>query len=217
LLRRWFALACPRAYLLQALRTAGSVRLASTRWPHVAFGGGIPPFGKRAKKMSKRIVDSFWSVALATFSAAVGMLAINHCSGSFALGSSTPLREGSLLQSLDIGWDGARGTLVFVLAKDCRLSSENSSFYPRLETALARRDDLRVVAILPQGSDQVACQVGPQGVAAEQVQIADLESIGIPETPALILADARGIVRKLWVGKLAAHEEDEVLAALKIR
>jgi len=49
----------------------------------------------------------------------------------------------------------------------------------------------------------------------DQVRQVSLGTIGVRGTPTILLVDGKGVVTKLWTGKLQAQAEDEVLAALR--
>jgi hypothetical protein len=78
----------------------------------------------------------------------------------------------------------------------------------------AGRENIHLIAVLPQAFDESKKYLDDLGVAIEEVKQAQLDSIGVYGTPTLILVNNQGVVITSWVGKLSADGEAEVLRRL---
>jgi thiol-disulfide isomerase/thioredoxin len=102
-------------------------------------------------------------------------------------------------------------TLLLVLQKGCHYCSESAPFYQRLAREAA--DRVRLVAVLPQAVEEGRGYLSELGVPALDVRQAKLGSLEVGGTPTLIMLN-RGTVTDVWVGKLDAAEESQVLSKL---
>jgi len=48
-------------------------------------------------------------------------------------------------------------------------------------------------------------------VQVDEIKHADFQSLQVGGTPTLLLVDSKGIVQKVWLGKLSEAKEKEVL------
>lgn len=112
------------------------------------------------------------------------------------------------------GVDWARGdrTLVLVLAKGCHFCSESARFYRRLAREVHQAGGgVQLVAALPQDVATGRGYLAGLGVEIPEVRSAPLDSLHVPGTPTLILADHAGRVVDSWVGLLPPEREEEVV------
>src|ERR671938_251056 len=75
----------------------------------------------------------------------------------FFLTPSSPTHEisaGTKVSLPGMDWGGSRKTLVMVLQKGCHFCSESAPFYQRLVRETSGQPGLRLVAVLPQGTDE---------------------------------------------------------------
>lgn len=104
-------------------------------------------------------------------------------------------------------------TLLLVLQKGCHYCSESGPFYQKLAREVSGRAQVKMVAVLPQDPDEGRRYVSDLGVPAVDVKQASLDSLSVGGTPTLIMVKG-GTVSDVWVGKLDATEESEVLSKL---
>ena len=113
-----------------------------------------------------------------------------------------------------VDWSNNNQTLLLVLQKGCHFCTESAPFYQRLVRETAGRENIHLIAVLPQAFDESKKYLDDLGVAIEEVKQAQLDSIGVYGTPTLILVNNQGVVITSWVGKLSADGEAEVLRRL---
>jgi len=113
-----------------------------------------------------------------------------------------------------VDWSNNNQTLLLVLQKGCHFCTESAPFYQRLVRETAGRENIHLIAVLPQTFDESKKYLDDLGVAIEEVKQAQLDSIGVYGTPTLILVNNQGVVITSWVGKLSADGEAEVLRRL---
>jgi len=112
-----------------------------------------------------------------------------------------------------VDWSKNGRTLVLAISTQCHFCKESTPFYRRLEQEVGR--GVKMVAVLPQPAAEAEQYLKNEGVRVDQVRQVSLGTIGVRGTPTILLVDGKGVVTKLWTGKLQAQAEDEVLAALR--
>lgn len=122
------------------------------------------------------------------------------------------IEPGTKLGLTGIDWAKNGQTVVLALSDKCRFCSESAPFYQRLVNHAQRAS---LVAVLPQTVEQGKSYLEKLNVAVDDVRQAPLIRMGVTASPTLILVDEKGAVIDLWVGKLSANREAEVLARLK--
>jgi len=113
-----------------------------------------------------------------------------------------------------VDWSRSERTLVLALSTTCHFCSESAGFYKRLLADVSGRG-VHVMAVLPQDSAAGRAYLDGLGVPVSQVLQGSLDSVYATGTPTLLLLDAHGKIRKVWVGKLEPVREDEVIASLR--
>jgi hypothetical protein len=101
-------------------------------------------------------------------------------------------------------------TLVMALQKGCRYCEESSSFYRRLREQRAGVLP-RMVAVVPGNKTEIASYLSHQGIIVDDIVNASLSDIKVSYTPTLLLVDRSGSVTDVWIGKLDARKESEVI------
>lgn len=121
---------------------------------------------------------------------------------------------GSKIELAGMDLSGEDRTLLLVLQKGCHFCTESGPFYQRLmrETA-ARGGRVKLLAVLPQETDEGRRYLNDLGVNIERVTQARLGSLDVSGTPTLIML-TRGKVSDVWVGALTPDREAEVLNKL---
>lgn len=105
-------------------------------------------------------------------------------------------------------------TLLLVLQKGCHYCTESAPFYQRLAREAADKvGRVKVVAVLPQAVDEGRSYLSELGVPALDVRQAQLGALSVGGTPTVIMV-SRGTVTDVWVGKLDAAGESQVLSKL---
>lgn len=122
---------------------------------------------------------------------------------------------GTKVSMSGVNWAQNKQTLLVVLQKGCHFCSESAAFYRQLAKAIEGRDDLHVVAVLPQQVGDSKQYLSELEVPINDVKQASLDTIGVRGTPTIIIVDSRGVVVRSWVGKLPSNKEAEVFAALR--
>jgi hypothetical protein len=123
-----------------------------------------------------------------------------------AIGASVPLSG--------VDWKSHSKTLVFGLSTQCHFCTESAPFYRQLVAKFGDKNDVHLLAVLPQSSVESRDHLVRLGVRIEDVRQESLNSIPINSTPTLLIVDQRGIVVNEWVGKLTPAQESAVLAAV---
>jgi thioredoxin-related protein len=124
------------------------------------------------------------------------------------------LKPGDKLALEDVDWRQSKKTLVMVLSTNCHYCTESAPFYQRLAREKSGRDDVRLLAVLPQSVEESRKYLDTNGVAVNDVRQEKSGAIRVPGTPTLIMVDSSGAVVDSWVGKLPPEKEDEVLKSL---
>lgn len=126
------------------------------------------------------------------------------------------VKVGSKIALPGIDWSKSDQHLVLVLQKGCHFCAESAPFYQKLIRETAGRNDLQLIATLPQSVDESRQYLGEMGLSINEIKQVAPSSVGAPGTPTLLLVDASGAVTDAWVGKLPPAKEDEVLRRLKL-
>jgi len=132
--------------------------------------------------------------------------------GDFQRSPNGP-REGTRLPSLT-GYDLARHeqTLILALQTDCSYCEASLPFYRQLAAAAARDDcGTGLLAVFPEEDQDVADFVDGNDLRVPTLAGVSLSSLGVAGTPTLMLVDAAGTVRGVWVGSLQSDDERKVL------
>jgi len=75
----------------------------------------------------------------------------------------------------------------------------------------------RIVAVLPQSLGDSKQYLAKLAVTVDEVRSVPLMDIAVTGTPTMLLVDGNGIVRNVWVGKLAEDRQAEVLSAISVK
>jgi hypothetical protein len=112
---------------------------------------------------------------------------------------------------------GSTKTLVVAIAPTCHFCNESMPFYKSLMDERNKKSSpVKVVGAVPgaEAKDPEGKHLADAGVTFDGLSAVDFQAIKVPGTPTLLLVDAGGKVEKVWVGKLTADKEKEVLAVL---
>ena len=125
-------------------------------------------------------------------------------------------REGETLPAIDgYSFKDAEATLVLAVRSTCKYCTESMPFYTRLNDSLKQTGRAtRLVAVSTDSVDVLKEYFDKHGLAPELLRTVSEKDLKIAGTPTLILADANGVVKKIWVGLLNAEREAAVISAV---
>ncbi len=127
-------------------------------------------------------------------------------------GSTIPPQViGQKLALKDVDWSQKPKNLVLALSNTCHFCSESAPFYQRLIRQVQKRDDIHVMAVLPQSTDQGIAYLKRLDVPITDVRQVQFATVPISGTPTILLVQSSGEVEKAWVGKLVPEMESKVL------
>jgi hypothetical protein len=109
-------------------------------------------------------------------------------------------------------WSRNGRTLVLAISTQCHFCRESSPFYRRLQQQAAK--SIKVMAVLPQAVPAAEEYLKTEGVQVNEVRQVPLATIGVRGTPTMLLVNGKGVVEKVWVGKLQPEEENSVLSSV---
>lgn len=162
----------------------------------------------------KQHVEFLANVAIIVVGVAICAVLVNQY---FFAGPPSHMQQPAVGAKLDLpGVDLASQdkTLLLVLKKGCRFCTESAPFYQRLAREAANKvGRVKVVAVLPEAVDEGRSYLSELGVPALDVRQARLGALNVGGTPTIIMV-SRGTVTDVWVGKLDAAEESQVLSKL---
>lgn len=124
--------------------------------------------------------------------------------------SRPEIAAGAKLTGQPVNWHDSQKNVVLVLSTTCHYCKESSGFYRKL-TEDCRSSHARTVAFFPQTPQEAQAYLKAEDVQVDEVKQANFQSLQIGGTPTLLLVDNKGVVQKVWLGKLPEAKEKEVL------
>jgi hypothetical protein len=112
-----------------------------------------------------------------------------------------------------VDWGKNGRTLVLAISTTCHFCKDSTPFYRKLQEQVGK--SLKTVAVLPQPVSEAEQYLTSEGVRVDQVKQAAIGDIGVQGTPTMLLVNSTGVVTKMWVGKIQAGQEEQVLDALR--
>jgi hypothetical protein len=122
--------------------------------------------------------------------------------------------RGDKLSLSGVDWAKNSHTLLLVLQKGCRFCTESAPFYQQLAKHTSGRDDIKLVALLPQTVPEAKQYLKEIGVDIADVRQVSPSQINAGGTPTLILVNNDGVASDVWAGKLPPDTEAQVLSKL---
>ena len=113
-----------------------------------------------------------------------------------------------------VDWAKNSHTLLLVLQEGCHFCTESAPFYQRLIKETSARNDLKLVALLPQSVSEGKQYLDEIGVAIADVRQVSPTQVNVGGTPTLILVNNEGVASDVWSGKLLPDTEAQVLSKL---
>ena len=101
-------------------------------------------------------------------------------------------------------------TLVLAIQSSCHFCTESMAFYRELSRQ--KNASLRLAVVAPDDPATARAYVASHGFAPDAMATSDLPTIHVGGTPTLLLVNTFGAIERVWMGKLSAAREKEVLA-----
>lgn len=103
--------------------------------------------------------------------------------------------------------------VVVVMSVGCHFCTESAPFYRDLQHT-ASEDRVQIYAALPDDlADSRRYLDGIQvPIPVSQIDLRELRVVG---TPTLFVVDRSGVVKRVWVGKLSADQQKEVVESIR--
>jgi hypothetical protein len=125
------------------------------------------------------------------------------------------VKIGEILNLPGVGPGAAHSTLVLVITSQCSYCVEALPFYRRLaEMSVASAGDLRLIAAMPENSNDARAFLQHAGVGIDSVLSISPRRVGARIFPTLLLLDQNGRLQKYWVGELHDDEQQQVISTL---
>lgn len=121
---------------------------------------------------------------------------------------------GDKVKLADVDWSKSDKNVLLVLQQGCHFCSDSAEFYRNMIQQTAGKN-VNIVAVLPQSPKEAEKYLNDLHIAGIEVRQAELDSLSIGGTPTIIVADAKGKITDVWLGRLRPEKENEVLARLK--
>jgi len=123
---------------------------------------------------------------------------------------------GSKFKLKNVDWKASRKTLVLALSTNCHFCTESAPFYREL-VKQAEAQGVRTIAVFPQSQEEAASYLAVKAVKVDSIHQLAFTDAQISATPTVLLVDENGEVKAVWVGKLPAAREKDLLARLGSR
>jgi thioredoxin-related protein len=160
-------------------------------------------------------VELFANIAIIVVAILLAVVLVNrYILARFPQPNAVPevqIRPGMKLSFPDVAWEKSRKTLLLVLSTNCKYCTESAPFYQQLVARKGSRDDIRIVAVLPQKRDEAQKYLGDHGITVDQIRQAPPGAAYAKGTPTLIMVDSTGSIIESWMGKLPPEKQEEVL------
>ena len=114
----------------------------------------------------------------------------------------------------DFDWSKSNKNVLLVLQQGCHFCSESAGFYRTLIQQTEGKN-VKVVAVLPQSKKEAEKYLNDLNIGGIEVRQSQLNALSVGGTPTIIVADDKGKITNVWLGKLQPEKENEVLAKLK--
>lgn len=130
--------------------------------------------------------------------------------------AANQLAPGDKVPLEGIDWVKSGHTVLLVLQKGCRFCTESAQFYQRLIKETANRNDVKLIALLPQSVTEGKQYLDEIGVSIADIRQVSPRQVKVGGTPTLILVNESGVALGVWKGKLSPEAESQVLNKLKV-
>jgi hypothetical protein len=121
--------------------------------------------------------------------------------------------KGQILNLNSLNWAPQKRTLVLALSTNCHFCTESAPFYRRVEVA-SQKQGLPLVAVFPQTVQEAKNYLSHEELSFNEVLQLPLSKVQVNGTPTLLLIDQKGVVQRVWIGKLSTAQEKDVLSII---
>ncbi len=162
--------------------------------------------------MMHKILESVANVAILVTCLAIGATLIRNHSVPQHLPdrSAHGIHVGEQVPLSAVDWKAHRKTLILALSTTCQFCTESAPLYKMIAEATTAKGGIEILAVFPQPVEVSRKYLSDLGVDIRDIRQARLSELKVRATPTIVLADASGIVERVWVGKVSNAEEDEL-------
>jgi len=126
-------------------------------------------------------------------------------------------REGGLVAGKradiwGIDWAAARLNLVVAMTTRCKYCLASMPLYHRLGEMSKAGGAVGLFVVSSEPAETVSAFLANEKVNARKVLEVPLGSFGVTATPTMLLVDPAGLIKKTYVGKLSAAQEEDLFA-----
>lgn len=124
----------------------------------------------------------------------------------------SPNLVGTKMTLVGVNWSQSPLNVVIVLSPNCQFCVASLPFYRRL-TSQQKASGARpsITAVSADAAEATQDWLSRENVTVDHLLNARLSEVGVHGTPAVLLVDAEGMVKKVYDGKLSANNEEELL------
>jgi hypothetical protein len=90
---------------------------------------------------------------------------------------SKSLKPGTKLSLSGSDWSKSSKTLVLALSTTCRFCTESIPFYQKLAQQRAGHNDVRLIALMPQGVDEAQHYLNEHKISVDEIRQANLTEV----------------------------------------
>jgi hypothetical protein len=101
-------------------------------------------------------------------------------------------------------------TLLIIVRTDCGYCTQSLPFYRRL-LSVSRSPDAQLAIVSAETQARLRTYLAGNDIRADLTLSVDARSLTVDVTPTLILVDRKGLVRRIWRGRLDEAGESEVV------
>ena len=120
---------------------------------------------------------------------------------------------GNKISDTDFDWSKSGKNVLLVLSKGCKYCAESAGFYKQL-IRQTQDKNVKVTAVLPQTKEEAETYLNELGISGIEIKQSSLDSLNVGGTPTIIVADDKGEISDVWMGKLPPEKETEVINKL---
>jgi thioredoxin-related protein len=123
---------------------------------------------------------------------------------------STDPKVGAAVSLSGVDWKQNGSTLLMVLQQGCRYCEDSVSFYQELRRE-RNGGQPHMIAVVPGEPERVSQYLAEKGIVTDGLITASLADLNVSGTPTLLLVDASGHIKNVWVGKLNQDRQQDVM------
>lgn len=120
---------------------------------------------------------------------------------------------GSKISAVDVDWSKNKKNVLLVLQVGCRFCSESAEFYQTM-IEQTKNQGVSVLAVFPQSREEARTYLDTLQLSNLNTKQAAINNLDVSGTPTLIIADDKGQITNVWLGKLPPEKQTEVLSLL---